>query len=133
MSKNHFQFTIAFATNGGDVIDGHFGSCTQFDIYRFDVDSILFVESRTAKSVEGIEKNGVRADQLSDCDLLFVASIGGPAAAKVIRHGIHPLKDTQLTPVYDALKRLQNVLATNPPPWMAKRMGLRPSAILEAG
>ncbi|RRJ82928.1 NifB/NifX family molybdenum-iron cluster-binding protein [Aestuariirhabdus litorea] len=128
MTRDTFQFTIAFATNGGDLIDGHFGSCTQFDIYRFDSTRIEFVESRPALSVGGVEKNKVRADQLDDCQLLYVASIGGPAAAKVIRQGIHPLRDSQQTPIDQALLSLQAVVATNPPPWMAKQMGLHPRA-----
>ena len=123
MNTQPFRFRIAIATNDGTHINGHFGSCEAFAIYEFDVDTIEYIESRTAATVEGVEKNSVRADQLTDCHLLYVASIGGPAAAKVIRHGLHPLKDAQEGPIADTLAKLQQVLQGTPPPWMAKLMG----------
>lgn len=123
MNTQPFRFRIAIATTDGETIDGHFGSCERFAIYDFDADSLDHLEDRPAATAEGVEKNGVRADQLADCHLLYVASIGGPAAAKVIRRGIHPLRDAEQRPIADTLARLQGVLKGTPPPWMAKLMG----------
>lgn len=125
MSTDNFRFKIAIATNNGTHIDGHFGGCEQFAIYQFDADSIELLETRTASNEGGIDKNDYRAAQLADCQLLYVASIGGPAAAKVIKTGVHPLRDPNATAIEDALGKLQRVLRGTPPPWMAKLMGQR--------
>ncbi|WP_207061220.1 NifB/NifX family molybdenum-iron cluster-binding protein [Motiliproteus sp. SC1-56] len=132
MPDTPFRFKIAVATNDGQTIDGHFGTCESFAIYQFDADSLERLESRPAATVEGIEKNAARAAQLDDCHLLYVASIGGPAAAKVIKHGIHPLRDQNGSPITATLERLQAVLKGSPPPWMAKLMGREPARSLKA-
>ncbi len=124
MSTGKFHFRIAIATNSGERIDGHFGSCESFAIYQFDANRSELIEIRTASQHEGVEKNDFRAAQLADCQLLYVASIGGPAAAKVIKTGVYPLKDPSEISIEDALKKLQAVLKGTPPPWMAKIMGI---------
>ncbi|NPE64095.1 nitrogen fixation protein NifY, partial [Dickeya dadantii] len=46
----------------------------------------------------------------------------GPAAARIIRHNIHPVKiapGTRIQPQRDAL---QTLLAGTLPPWLAKRL-----------
>lgn len=60
---------------------------------------------------------------LSDCHLLFCESIGGPAAARVIRHNIHPIKVPAATTIDGQLQALQEMLAEHMPPWLAKRLG----------
>ena len=60
---------------------------------------------------------------IADCQILFVASIGGPAAAQVVKAGIHPIKDPQGGNVRARLGELQDKLANAPPPWLAKAMG----------
>ncbi|MGB1110107.1 MAG: dinitrogenase iron-molybdenum cofactor biosynthesis protein, partial [Gammaproteobacteria bacterium] len=63
------------------------------------------------------------------CQLLYVASIGGPAAAKVVRAGVHPIKLPPNAEVPEAdtlLEGLQVTLSGNPPPWLAKAMGASP-------
>lgn len=123
MKPNDFRFKIAFATNSGTQVDGHFSSCESFAIYQFDAEQSEFLETRSASQQSGVEKNDLRAAQLADCQLLYVASIGGPAAAKVIKSGIYPLKDPSESPIDTLLSKLQAVLQGTPPPWMAKLMG----------
>ncbi len=132
MTHDNFQFKIAIATNSGERIDGHFGSCTSFAIYQFDSTNAQLLETRTASTEGGIDKNDLRAAQISDCHLLYVASIGGPAAAKVIKSGVHPLKDPLESPINDILVKLQQVLQGNPPPWMAKLMGIKNTRSFDA-
>jgi hypothetical protein len=52
-----------------------------------------------------------------------VVSIGGPAAAKVVKQDIHPIKFPHGGDAVEAVAELKNTLATNPPPWLAKVMG----------
>jgi len=122
------QLQIAFASIDGITVDGHFGSCEQFHIYTLDAQGYQKIDSREATSGRGVEKNAQRAELIADCHLLFCASIGGPAAARVIRSGIYPMKckpEGEVFPdITDQLTRLQaRMKSESLPPWLAKLMG----------
>ncbi len=53
---------------------------------------------------------------------MFVQSIGGPAAAKVIRADIYPIKVPDVTAAVTQLLEFQKVFDA-PPPWMSKALG----------
>ena len=55
---------------------------------------------------------------------MYVQSIGGPAAAKVVKAGIYPMKLPEGGKATEVLTRLQSVMAGTPPPWLAKVMGV---------
>jgi len=119
---------IAFASSDGITVDGHFGSCEQFIIYTLNEHQQQKVEVRLAKSGRGVEKNALRAETIADCHLMFCASIGGPAAARVIRTGIHPMKckviDGVFPSITDQLNQLQERMKSALlPPWLAKLTG----------
>ena len=65
---------------------------------------------------------------IDDCQLLFVGSIGGPAAAKVVRASIHPIKKPQAGTISDEIVSLQSVIGDDASPWLAKVMGQEPEA-----
>ena len=122
------QLLIAFASTDGVTVDGHFGSCEQFDIYTVDVKTYQKVGVRQAKSGRGIEKNAIRAELIADCHLMFCASIGGPAAARVIRAGIHPMKckpvNETAPEITVQLSLLQERMKSGSlPPWLGKLTG----------
>ena len=118
----HLQ--IAIASTDGETIDGHFGSCEKFYIYKLDADQIEYIDLREAEGGRGIEKNAFRAQIIKDCQLMFCASIGGPAAAKVINAGIHPLKSKDNPSISEQLLELQQRVSQGAlPPWLAKMMG----------
>jgi nitrogen fixation protein NifX len=115
---------VACASNKGEELDGHFGSCSRFLIYQVSRDEIRLTDVREAgTSEESVDKNTWRAHLISDCQVLFVASIGGPAAAQVVKTGIHPVKDPAGGNARSRLAKLQEKLASAPPPWLAKAMG----------
>lgn len=115
---------IAIASTDGQNIDGHFGSCEHFYIYKLDENDIKYIEVREAEGGRGVEKNAFRAQLINDCHLMFCAAIGGPAAAKVINAGIHPLKSKDNPAISEQLIALQQrVNADALPPWLAKLMG----------
>ena len=115
---------IAVASNNGEQLDGHFGSCLRFLVYQVSPESVDLVDIRSALDSDLAEdKNAFRADLINDCQVMCVVSIGGPAAAKVVRAGIYPLKKPQGGNARDVLADLQRVMAGNPPPWMAKLLG----------
>jgi nitrogen fixation protein NifX len=118
---------IACASNKGEMLDGHFGSCRRFLIYQVSSDAIRLIDIRaTEGDKEAEDKNDFRASLINDCQILFVASIGGPAAAKVVKKGAHPIKVKEAGPAREEITRLQSVIGTDAPPWLAKVMGQAP-------
>ncbi len=121
---------VACASNGGEQLDGHFGSCDHFLIYQVSQQALRLVDVRPASGgEEGLEKNEYRAALIDDCQLLFVNSIGGPAAAKVVKHSIHPIKHPAGGPARARLAELQPILGGTPPPWLAKCIGKTPATV----
>jgi nitrogen fixation protein NifX len=115
---------VAVASDSDERLDGHFGSCARFLIYQVSADEIRLLDRRSTAggAQRSDEKNANRTALISDCHLLYVVAIGGPAAAKVVRAGIHPLKNPQGGDAREALTRLQEVLRDMPPPWLSKAM-----------
>ncbi|MDP3540007.1 MAG: dinitrogenase iron-molybdenum cofactor N-terminal domain-containing protein [Azonexus sp.] len=120
---------VAIANNKGENLDGHFGSCERFLVYQVSAASLKLIDIRSGLDADTAEdKNKARAEVIADCDIVFIQSIGGPAAAKVVRAGVHPLKKPKAGPARDILFELQ-VALQSPPPWLARIMGL-PAASL---
>lgn len=119
---------VACASNRGDILDGHFGSCPRFLIYQVSVDEARLIDIRScAEGFKAEDKNAYRANLIRDCEILYVQSIGGPAAAKVVKAGIYPIKRPQAGLAIEAMTELQHTMANNPPPWLAKVMGVKPN------
>ena len=116
---------IACASNSDEELDGHFGSCNRFLIYQISPNECRLIDVRaTAQPADDQdEKNKWRASLIKDCQVLLVVSIGGPAAAKVVRANVHPIKHPEGGPTKDVFTDLQKVLAGTPPPWLARIMG----------
>jgi len=116
---------VAIASNGGEQIDGHFGSCTHFLIYQVSIEKIGLSDIRkpVRANVTG-DRNTLRVKLCQDCHIMVVQSVGGPAAARIVRAGIHPMKIPQGGNARTLLADLQRVMATKPPPWLAKILGI---------
>ena len=115
---------VACASNQGELIDGHFGSCRNFLIYQVSTEEIRLIDVRPTNGPEGRDdKNAYRARLIADAQVLFVASIGGPAAAKVVRAGVHPIKQPQGGEARARIAELQAKISSSAPPWLAKVMG----------
>jgi len=115
---------VAIASNNGAQLDGHFGTCLRFLIYQIDASEQTLIDIRSTLEADLAEdKNAFRTELIKDCQVLYVVSIGGPAAAKVVRAGIHPLKKPNGGQAEAVLAELQQVMAGSPPPWLAKLLG----------
>jgi nitrogen fixation protein NifX len=115
---------VAVASNSGEQLDGHFGSCARFLIYQLSPGECRLIALRSAAGGDdGDDKTAHRAGLVADCQVLFTQSIGGPAAAKVVKRGVHPIKQPLGGPARAVLADLQGVLAGSPPPWLARVMG----------
>jgi nitrogen fixation protein NifX len=118
---------IACASNDGINVDGHFGSCSQFMIYQVSADEVRLIDVRNTDipgDLDVEDKNVFRAELIQDCQVLYVASVGGPAAAKIVKLGIHPMKLPGVEAIAEIIDQLQTVIAGTPPPWLAKVMGI---------
>lgn len=117
---------IAVASNAEEKLDGHFGSCHRFLIYQLSVDEIRLIDIRSALEADLSEdKNKFRVELIKDCPIVYVVSIGGPAAAKVVQANIYPMKVEAGGAIREVLADLQAAIATSPPPWLAKILGVQ--------
>jgi nitrogen fixation protein NifX len=115
---------VACASNGGETLDGHFGSCECFLIYQVSTAETRLIDLRpTLEADHAEDRNAARAALINDCQVAYFQSIGGPAAAKVVRAGVHPIKVPKPAAAREALLGLQKALVS-PPPWLAKTMGV---------
>jgi hypothetical protein len=78
------------------------------------------------------DRNVARAALIGDCQIVYVQSIGGPATAKVVRAGVHPVKvssrDNPGATAAATLAQLQQALR-HPPPWLARIMGVEAGSL----
>lgn len=120
---------VAVAANRGENLDGHFGSCDRFLVYQVGQQAIKLIDVRSTAEADGAEdRNAARSALIGDCQIVYVQSIGGPAAAKVVRAGVHPVKKPEGGVAREILSELQARLDC-PPPWLAQIMGV-PAASL---
>lgn len=116
---------VAIASNAAEQLNGHFGSCLRYLVYEVSTTDYRLVDVRSALEADfSDDRNAFRADLIKDCQVLYVVSVGGPAAAKVIRAGIYPIKMIDGGEAGDIIAELQQVMAGSPPPWLAKILGV---------
>ncbi len=123
---------IAIATQDMKGLNAHFGSARKFAIYDVGATSSAFIGAVAFDAVsdeggkhkdDGDDRITPKVDALAGVHLLFVLAIGGPAAAKVVRSGIHPVKIADPQPIDDVISRVQGMLGGSPPPWLRKILG----------
>lgn len=116
---------VAIASDQGDALSGHFGSCLRFLVYQVSPDEIRLVDIRDTMDAEfADDRNLWRARLIGDCHVCYVVSIGGPAAAKVIRADIYPIKLPEGGPAAEVLAGFQKAMVESPPPWLLKILGV---------
>lgn len=117
---------IAVASNSGETINGHFGSCLRYLVYQMSPTEIHLIDVRSALEADlSDDRNAFRAGLINDCQILYVQSIGGPAAAKVVRAGVYPIKVQDTHEARDELTNLQARMSPETaPPWLSKILGV---------
>ncbi len=118
---------IAFTTSDNVHINAHFGSAKQIDIYEVSTDGYEFLTNINfdgdLKEDGNENKIDPKLEALSDCTIVYVAAIGGSAAARIINKGVTPIKsqseDDKIAEVLDNFVRM---LKGNPPPWLRKAL-----------
>ncbi|MBF0610313.1 MAG: hypothetical protein G8345_22275 [Magnetococcales bacterium] len=114
---------VAMATLGHGMLDGHFATCQGFMIYDVSPEGIHQRATRLVPLLaEGEDKVASRMALIQDCLIVVVASIGGPAAARLTRAGLWPIKVTGQESSNEWLSTFRQVLISNPPPWLRRAM-----------
>lgn len=115
---------VAFASSDKVHIDEHFGQAEEFVLWEIGPDDASFagLVQIQAHGPDEEDKIAARASALTDCAIVYVAQIGGPAAAKLVAHHIHPIKSKEQEPITAVVEKLQEVLRGNPPPFLRKAM-----------
>ncbi|MDD2779989.1 nitrogen fixation protein NifX [Sulfuricurvum sp.] len=111
---------VAFATKDMEEVNAHFGGAKEFVVYNVSKDGyeVSEVIKTDTAELEDDDKTDFRVRALKGVNIMYCESIGGTAAAKVIRSGIHPMKVNEPTLIEDLLKSLVAMINGNPPPWV---------------
>lgn len=123
-NKLENSIKVAFASNDMQKINSHFGGAKEFCVYGvskegFELEGIVKTDT---SDLEGDDKTDFKVKALDGVNIMYCESIGGTAAAKVIRSGMHPMKVEQERQIEDVLKELVTMINTNPPPWIKRIM-----------
>ncbi len=115
---------VAFATKDMEEINAHFGGAKEFVVYNvsaagFELSGVIKTDTQ---GVEEDDKTDYRIRALEGVNIMYCESIGGTAAAKVIRAGIHPMKISDSARIETVLKSLVTMINGNPPPWIKNIM-----------
>lgn len=117
---------IAFATQDLQRVDAHFGWAKNLAVYEISPQGYSLVEaiqfSGDLKEDGNEDKLAPKIEAIKDCAILYVAAIGGSAAARVVANKIHPIKVNEPQAINEILDKLQEVLKKAPPPWLRKAL-----------
>lgn len=117
---------VAFCTQDKQRVDAHFGWAKHIAIYDVTpagYDYVVTFDFGGELDEDGNEdKLAPKLIAIHDCAIVYVAAIGGSAAARVVANKIHPIKVTGPEPILDILDKLQDVLKGTPPPWLRKAL-----------
>ncbi|OKO72270.1 MULTISPECIES: nitrogen fixation protein NifX [unclassified Bradyrhizobium] len=117
---------VAFATQDLQRVDAHFGWARNIAIYDVGSEGYVFlnvVEFQGDLKEDGDEDKIVpKIAAIKGCAILYVAAIGGSAAARVVANKIHPIKVSKPENILVLLERLKRVLKGTPPPWLRKAL-----------
>ena len=117
---------IAFATQDLQRVDAHFGWARNLAVYEISPDGFSLLEaiqfSGDLQEDGNEDKLAPKIEAIKDCAILYVAAIGGSAAARVVAHKIHPIKVNEPEVITEILNKLQEVLRGEPPPWLRKAL-----------
>ncbi|MEB3359917.1 MAG: nitrogen fixation protein NifX [Synechococcales bacterium] len=118
---------IAFATTDQVHINAHFGWAKAINIYEVNQDGYEF--DKTLKFTGDLKEDGnedklvPKIKALEGCTIVYVAAIGGSAAARIIQKGVTPIKaNSEDDVITEVLDRFVQLLNGSPPPWLRKAL-----------
>lgn len=117
---------VAFASKDMQSINAHFGGAKEFVIYDVSKDGFKLsgVIKTDTSELSGDDKTDFKVKALKGINIMYCESIGGTAAAKVIRGGINPMKVQEPRMIEEVAAELVEMINGNPPPWVKKIMNM---------
>ncbi len=126
---------VAFATTDGVHVDEHFGRAGRFVIYEFTKNGYSSLDDRVFSGGRDMAVEGTRGlgslhddavqgkvEKVSDCDIIYMTSIGGPSAARLVKKGIMPVKVKGKMRIEEEAVKLMETIRNAPPPWMRRAL-----------
>ncbi|XTZ20315.1 MAG: nitrogen fixation protein NifX [cyanobacterium endosymbiont of Rhopalodia fuxianensis] len=116
---------VAFTTSDRVHINAHFGWAKEIDVYDVTPEGFSFNKtlefSGDLKEDGNEDKINPKLEALKGCTIIYVAAIGGSAAARLIRSNVTPVKArSESETIEELLTELVKTLKGNPPPWLRK-------------
>lgn len=113
---------VAFSTSTGVLIDQDFHAATRFSVWYVAADEACYAYSVPVRELERNRDDRISAKvhALQDCTIVCARTISAPAIAKMAANKIHPIKTGAPVSVEEMISRLQDVLRSNPAPWLRK-------------
>ncbi|XHU96265.1 MAG: nitrogen fixation protein NifX [cyanobacterium endosymbiont of Rhopalodia gibba] len=116
---------VAFTTSDRVHINAHFGWAKEIDVYDVTPEGFSFNQtlefSGDLKEDGNEDKINPKLEALKGCTIIYVAAIGGSAAARLIRSNVTPVKArSESETIEELLTELVKTLKGNPPPWLRK-------------
>ncbi|MFA6189522.1 MAG: nitrogen fixation protein NifX [Sulfuricurvum sp.] len=114
---------IAFASSDGIHVNEHFGWSKSFELYRVTDHSAEYVKTLDS-SQDAIEdeheKLNYKIGTVKEADIMFCSQIGPTASKMVLAAKIYPMRSAENESIDEAIKKLQELLLGNPPPWLLR-------------
>jgi len=113
---------IAFASTDKIHIDQHFGWSKTFQLFEVDKESATFIKEidSSIEYEDEMQKLNYKIGTVSEADMIYCTQIG-PSASKMVQAAkIHPIRSSGDESIAEAIAKLQELLAGNPPPWLLR-------------
>ncbi|MBV5348124.1 MAG: NifB/NifX family molybdenum-iron cluster-binding protein [Pseudomonadota bacterium] len=114
---------IAFASSDGISVNQHFGWSKSFELYRVTQETAEFIKTLDS-SQDAIEdeheKLAYKIGTVKEADIMFCSQIGPTASKMVLASKIYPMRSAENELIEEAIKKLQELLLGNPPPWLLR-------------
>lgn len=114
---------IAFASTDGVSVNQHFGWSKSFELYRITAERSEYVKTLDS-SEDAIEdeheKLAYKISTIKEADILYCSAIGPTASKMVLASKIYPVRSGENDRIDETIKKLQELLLDNPPPWLQR-------------
>ena len=114
---------IAFASSDGISVNQHFGWSKSFELYRVTSETAEYIKTLDS-SQDAIEdeheKLAYKIGTVKEADIMFCSQIGPTASKMVLASKIYPMRSAENELIEEAIKKLQELLLGNPPPWLLR-------------
>lgn len=114
---------IAFSSSDGVYVNQHFGWSKSFELYRVTADTAEYVktlDSSEDEIADEHEKLAYKIGTVKAADILYCTQIGPTASKMVLAEKIHPVRAGENDRIDETIKKLQELLLGNPPPWLLR-------------